>query len=70
MSDDPEARPFTAEELDREIADAETAFTIYFRSARNYAKFGRHSDCNRCYTDAAETAAILAELRYQRERLS
>lgn len=63
------ARPFTADELDKVIEDAETAFRIFHRAGGEHFNAGRLSDCTRCHTDAAETASILAELRYQRARL-
>lgn len=62
------ARPFTSEELDSEISGLETAFRIYLRGARAAHLEKRHSDADRLHTYAAETAAILAELRYQRGR--
>ena len=70
MSEESNDRPFTAEELDESIGANEVAFRNYYRAAGYFFKSGRLADCDRCHTDAAEAASILAELRYQRERLS
>lgn len=70
MSDETLGRPFTAEELDKAIISAEEAFRNYYRAAGLHFLASRLSDCTRCHTDAAETASILAELRYQRERIT
>ncbi len=63
-------KPFTAEELDAEIKDAETVFRAYIRLTVKFHEEGKPNDVERSHTMAAETASILTELRYQRERIS
>ena len=60
------SRPFTAEELDKEIPDGEETFRIIYRSV---LVAGNPSEVERLYKAAASTASVLAELRYQRERM-
>ena len=65
-----DAAPFTILELVDYIEEAEQIFRSTIRLSIDAADNGRLSDQSRLLTRSAETASILAELRYQRDRLA
>ena len=65
-----DAAPFTIAYLADNIVDLEVFFRSTIRLWSDAADENRLSDQLRLITRAAETASILAELRYQRDRLA
>lgn len=70
MSKEQLGRPFTAEELDKDIAGFELAFRITRRLATLAFENNDRNEHQRQSEGLAQQASILAELRYQRERIS
>lgn len=70
MSEEALDRPFTAEELDKAISVGEIEFRRVLRGSEAAFQENNRSECVRLRVNAAEISSILAELRYQRERIS
>jgi hypothetical protein len=64
------AKPFTAEELDAEIEGGESSFRIVYRLWQQAFEAGDGNTEMRLSLRLGQVASILAELRYQRERIT